>query len=513
MSYYTQNTNAVEHTRARAAFLNSEFARVQAAFAQIPDFDFLRSAAFVWGEELPSSTATEYRVRTSYPARLQVAGAAVRFVVRTTSTGTATLSVDGRAAKSLVQRDGRPVAASTLRAGTAIDCIFDGDSWRVVSGVEYDAPAHVFQSWPQDRNVTVDVALDAFVLPELVGTPGGAVYSCAGLPQGLAFSAGTRTVTGTPTVTGDVKVTYTATVGADSFEAAFSINVRSSTLVVDSQRDLTLVQGVQYSGVALVRAVSGSGTPPYAYVLTVGQLPLGMRFDPTSVTLLGTPSESGTFRDVLLRVRDSGGQSVDITFDITVSSTLPLELPSVSVISTQQGTAVNTQLPAATGGLLPYTYEARQLSGGLAFDPATRRLTGTPAQPGTYVFEYRATDSAGTVETEQVTVSVMSPGSRITAVVDSDATVDAAVLAAGRSFGISATSLALPVWVGQKKLVVAQPDTLPDLTRIVIGGLGNSISAFSKGAATVSSGGVDYAVWVSNEAQGDAISGDALEVG
>ena len=73
-------------------------------------------------------------------------------------------------------------------------------------------------------------------------------------------------------------------------------------------------------------------------------------------------------------------------------------------------------------------------------------------------------------------------------------------------------SLTLPNWVGQKKLVIAQPEALNDLTSIVFGGFGNSITAFTKQGVTVDVGGVAYSVWVSNDLQGDVISGVDVEV-
>lgn len=46
------------------------------------------------------------------------------------------------------------------------------------------------------------------------------------------------------------------------------------------------------------------------------------------------------------------------------------------------GTAVDTTLPAATGGNAPVTYSLdAELPGGLTFDAGTRHIAGTPTAP------------------------------------------------------------------------------------------------------------------------------------
>ena len=512
MSYYTQANPIREHTRARAALMNTEFQRIQSAFSEIPDYDELRGGSFTWGIELPSSTGVSYRVRTQVPPRTLLAGAAVRFEIRTTSTGAATLAVDGLAAAPLVQRDGRPLTASLLRAGTTVECVYDGRSWRVTAGADFTAEAQVFEELPADASLTRNAQMDAITMPQLVGAPAGTVYACAGLPSGLVFAADTRQITGTPTDLGEVTVTYSATVGGDTFSRTFVLTVVSAALVANAQRDILMVQGVAYTGVGLNRAVEGTGTAPYTYTLDNSQLPVGVNFDAETVSLVGTPTEAGSFRDVQLVIADSLWQTVTLTFDITVSPTTPVTLVPIPSIQAQVGVAINVHLDPALGGVVNYTYEARGLPAGLAFDPATRRITGSLARAGTYSFEYRVTDGAGSVAAQDVVIHVATAGMRYTAVVATGDAVTEAVLTGGRSFAVTQGALFLPNWVGQKKLVIAQPAALPDLTSIVLSSFGNSISAFTKEPDALDVGGVDYSVWVSNDVQGDVISGASVEV-
>ena len=112
-------------------------------------------------------------------------------------------------------------------------------------------------------------------------------------PRALIYDPATRRVTGTPTELGTVTATYTATVGADSFERTFQLHIVSAALVANAQRDILMVQGVVYAGVALSQATPGSGTGPYTYPLDSSQLPLGVNFDPTTVTLDGYADRVG----------------------------------------------------------------------------------------------------------------------------------------------------------------------------------------------------------------------------
>ena len=55
--------------------------------------------------------------------------------------------------------------------------------------------------------------------------------------------------------------------------------------------------------------------------------------------------------------------------------------------------------------------------------------------------------------------------------------------------------------------------SLADITSIVFQGLGDSISAFTKGSTTVTVNGVAYEFWRTNDLQGDVISGRTITVG
>ena len=75
------------------------------------------------------------------------------------------------------------------------------------------------------------------------------------------------------------------------------------------------------------------------------------------------------------------------------------------------GTAIDAlRLPEASGGDGALTYSLSPNVPGLAFDAATRRLTGTPTAAGSHAMTYTATDSDGDSDTLGFTITVQDAG-------------------------------------------------------------------------------------------------------
>ena len=74
------------------------------------------------------------------------------------------------------------------------------------------------------------------------------------------------------------------------------------------------------------------------------------------------------------------------------------------------GTAIAAvTLPAASGGDGALAYALDPNVPGLTFDPATRRLSGTPTRAGTYNVTYTATDADGDSDSLEFTIAVTEP--------------------------------------------------------------------------------------------------------
>ncbi len=81
---------------------------------------------------------------------------------------------------------------------------------------------------PDNQNYTVDTAIDALILPAATGGTGTLRYALTGLPAGLSFNAGTRTLSGTPTAAAATELTYTVTDTNDaSTSQTFTVTVNA----------------------------------------------------------------------------------------------------------------------------------------------------------------------------------------------------------------------------------------------------------------------------------------------
>ena len=178
--------------------------------------------------------------------------------------------------------------------------------------------------------------------------------------------------------------------------------------------------------------------------------------------------------------------------------------------------AYSSPLAEATGGTSPYTYTLKGgLPTGMAFDDSTRVFSGTPSAAGEHELIYGVAD-AGTggsaqTATQTFTVRIQPAGSRYITI-SQNATITASEITNGVKHAIDAQSLKLPAWTGRQYIGIAQPADQADLTRISLAGLGNSISDFTKAGYTREIASIDYEVWVGKEIQGDAISGEIIEV-
>ena len=177
------------------------------------------------------------------------------------------------------------------------------------------------------------------------------------------------------------------------------------------------------------------------------------------------------------------------------------------------GVESSTVLSAATGGTASYTYTLTGLPPGMAFAAGTRTLSGTPTTPGEHELIYTVADSGTPQQTasQEFMITVDPMGHRYIAVT-TDRNISSAEITAGNDYDADERNLELPTWTGNRYIVIAQPASHADLTRISLAGLGNSISDFEKAGYQRMIAGLAYEIWVSLEEQGQAISGEIIEV-
>ncbi len=259
-------------------------------------------------------------------------------------------------------------------------------------------------------------AMAAVILPEANGGNGALTYTLTSAPgglAGLAFDPATRQLSGTPSG----KVRYTFTYRADDADRnrtktdaailTFTVTVRDEapTFGDATVAALELAEGAAMAAVTLPEATGGNGALTYTLTSTPTGL-AGLAFDPATRQLSGTPpAESGswtfTYRaDDADRNRTKTDAAI-LTFTVTVRDEAPtFGDATVAALELAEGAAMAAvTLPEATGGngALTYTLTSTPTGlAGLAFDPATRQLSGTPpAESGSWTFTYRADDADG----------------------------------------------------------------------------------------------------------------------
>lgn len=224
------------------------------------------------------------------------------------------------------------------------------------------------------------------------GTP-PYTWTAAGLPTGLSIGLMSGTITGVPTSTGNACATITAvdaSVPALSASRVLCINVTSGLAVATTTLPVAVVN-VAYVGADL--SASG-GTGPYTWALISGALPPGMTLTAAG-HIGGTPLAVGTF--------PFGVKVTDSTLPTPETATATLSLVVAPTGLSLTGGAPDGVLDVgyskvftATGGTAPYSYSISNgsLPPGLALDPITGQISGTPTTAGFFPFTISAHDSS-----------------------------------------------------------------------------------------------------------------------
>jgi hypothetical protein len=122
-------------------------------------------------------------------------------------------------------------------------------------------------------------------------------------------------------------------------------------------------------------------------------LPAGLTVNPTSGAITGTPSAFGSFT-VTLVAANGGGVGTN-SLQINVPSNLPAApvINSALAVTGQVNATFNYQITALNS---PSTYGASGLLAGLALNPATGLISGTPQVAGAFTIALAAQNSGGT---------------------------------------------------------------------------------------------------------------------
>ncbi len=264
----------------------------------------------------------------------------------------------------------------------------------------------------EDQTFTMGGAV-ALHLPGAV--QGAAPYSYTldpALPPGLIFNGATRTVSGVPTETAN-QVTYTYTVtdaNAITDSLTFGIEVVAGVSFADVVVDQLFLHAQPITPLVLPEAAGG--VPPIAYTLTP-TLPAGLAFDAATRSLSGSPTMvTAGATPYTYKATGTNGSADSLTFSIEVVAGVSFADMVADQSFPRAQPITPLVLPEAAGGVPPIAYTLTPtLPAGLAFDAATRSLSGTPTMvtAGATPYTYKATGTNGSADSLTFSIQVYSP--------------------------------------------------------------------------------------------------------
>ena len=265
-----------------------------------------------------------------------------------------------------------------------------------------------------DRMFSAGVAIAALELPAASSGNGDLTYDLRPVPPGLAFDAGSRTLSGTPSEVAISLMTYEVT-DADGDTATLTFEIEVDTMPSfdgATVADPSYQTGEEIEVLGLPVASSGDG--PLVYSLSPA-VP-GLTFDAGSRTLSGTPTVAGTY-ELTYRVEDSDtnmeeSDAEELTFTVSVELTFAAVAARQTTFTAGEEIKQPWELPVGRStDALTYSLDG-ELPPGLVFDAEARTISGLPPADvlydASYEFTYRAVDSDG--DSAELTFTIVIAG-------------------------------------------------------------------------------------------------------
>ena len=238
---------------------------------------------------------------------------------------------------------------------------------------------------------------------QITGTAGPAFTSFAALdplPAGLTLNTSTGAITGTPTTQGgptNVRLTGTTAAGATSGQFTLAITIGLGPPVITSPLTAT-------GGVAVPFSYQITATqPPHTSYNATG-LPAGLTVNTATGAISGTPLVGGVF-NVTISASNATGTGPAVLV-LTISDNPPV-ITSPGTASGQTGVAFSYTIVATNQ---PQSFSTSALPAGLALNPATGAITGTPTALGVFNVTMTATNGSGSdTKPLVITISLGAP--------------------------------------------------------------------------------------------------------
>ncbi|MGC3998496.1 MAG: putative Ig domain-containing protein [Anaeromyxobacter sp.] len=292
-------------------------------------------------------------------------------------------------------------------------------------GGDPSAPsALTYAANPVTYTVGVEIGESA---PTHLGGSADAYTVTPALPAGITLDARTGVLSGTPTVAA-ARASYVVTARGPGGSTSTTLVV---TVVDSPPRHLAYAQNP-------ARYTAGLAIEPNALIQQGGaalsvsvspELPPGLTLDPATGTISGTPTVISPAATYTVTAHNSGGEA-SVELVLAVNDQAPANLayalnPAVYTV----GSAIVANAPASEGGAVTGYEVFPPLPDGLALDPVTGVVSGTPTTvtpAGTYLVT--ASNSGGSTTAELgLTVNDVPPSQLAYAVNPLVATVGQAV--------------------------------------------------------------------------------------
>ena len=231
--------------------------------------------------------------------------------------------------------------------------------------------------------------------------------TASSLPPSLSFTASSGVISGVPTTAGTYQIPVSATNANGTRTATLTMVIAPPPAPSLALSSNALERAFPVGTIASTSSawyVNASGSPT-GFAAT--GLPPGLTLNTATGQITGTLTTAGTYPVTVSATNATGTASAVITYVVTPVTVGPPVIPSLAESLTAfAGVPISTVSLSATNS--PTAYAAGGLPSGLALNPASGQITGTPTTPGTYTVNLSATNAAGT-GTAVWTVIVNSP--------------------------------------------------------------------------------------------------------
>ena len=262
-----------------------------------------------------------------------------------------------------------------------------------------------------DKTYTIGTSL-AERLPSATGGNGTLIYSLSPSVPGLAFDPSSQLLYGTPSEPGTYQMQYRVQ------DADGDADDRSFTIIVVEEPGEAMNPSPADDATGVIQDTElrwDSGGRTTSYDVYFGSDPVlgASEFQQTQATRTYYPMGLKTGTRYYWRIDAKNGQATT-TGDVWTFTTVddvqnPLpRLPSIGDKTYTIGTSLAERLPSATGGNGTLIYSLSPSVPGLAFDPSSQLLYGTPRESGDYHMRYRVQDEDGDTDSQSFTIAVVA---------------------------------------------------------------------------------------------------------